>query len=667
MSLPESLLFDVGSYASAFALFTAWVCHRANPRRAANRAVVRFLATISVWQALIAVSHVAIDERFWAFWCSAAAVLAVVQLYLLHDTCVTPRNSLATRLRQSRLAWLIAGAVLLGSITKVLLPELQAQHPILLKSPAFAAIVLGLLELRTRSRASESLITAELQFFYTAAVFFAANYAVVLLFPGPVSSRVNSVITIAWLAMLTARLIRDRVFEVGRTTEWALAYVVRTAIVLLVLVPLLYAARITVAPLWDARSSVAVIAVMLVYPAAVASDVSIKFLVQSFPIGSEAVLRRRAMELLRTANSSVSVIPQIQLLARSYSRGLEVTIEVDERVKGMNPAPGLGATLKQNIRTEWLTPQNTCEQFSGADLEATLMEFRRAKLGAVVRYAGRHADIYLSVQQRQGGLKPIRPRELRLLYELATVVGTSMDRLRAIEESIRARQLATTGRLAADFSHSARNQIAAILALVEAVKNGDAAQLTPEYRDAVYQETLALAANHNMADEIARLDGNRLDRHAIELGSILTSVSESYGQLVDKVGGKIHVSVADPVLQVSVDDRLFRHVLLNLLRNSLQACTGTNRAPNIAIHTVTDGDAVYIDVVDNGPGVTAAVFDRLFTPWATTKADGTGLGLVFCVEAMRTLGGTIKYLTPRGHEHARFRLELPIYQPALVA
>jgi len=115
------------------------------------------------------------------------------------------------------------------------------------------------------------------------------------------------------------------------------------------------------------------------------------------------------------------------------------------------------------------------------------------------------------------------------------------------------------------------------------------------------------------------------------------------------------------------DERLLRQVLLNLIRNGLQAAVSAGTAPEITLRASADRDVVHIDVVDNGPGVRTDVYDRLFTPWATTKADGTGLGLSFCLEAMRTIGGSISYLTPRGTKHAWFQVGIPITPPSAVS
>jgi signal transduction histidine kinase len=315
--------------------------------------------------------------------------------------------------------------------------------------------------------------------------------------------------------------------------------------------------------------------------------------------------------------------------------------------------------LVDHTHRNWLSPESAVRQVRGPELDPILESFHNEHLGAVVKYAGRKATLALFVAERAGGSKPITGEEMDFLHEFASIVGTGIDRVRAVEENFRTRGLAMVGRFAADFSHSARNQIAAIQTLVEAVRDGEEGKLSPAYREAVYQETLALAANHAMALEITRLRPDRVELKAVAIGGILKSVAASYERVAKKANGRLNLISGDESVCGMADERLLRQVLLNLVRNGLQAAVSAGTAPEITLRASIEREIVHIDVVDNGPGVRADVYDRLFTPWATTKADGTGLGLSFCLEATKAIGGSISYLTPRDTRHAWFRVSIP--------
>ena len=70
--------------------------------------------------------------------------------------------------------------------------------------------------------------------------------------------------------------------------------------------------------------------------------------------------------------------------------------------------------------------------------------------------------------------------------------------------------------------------------------------------------------------------------------------------------------------------------------------------------TDTNG-AKYIEVVDNGPGITPEVMDEIFVPFFTTKSEGTGIGLSLSKRVMQLHGGTIQVRSVP-HQETVFRL-----------
>ena len=104
-------------------------------------------------------------------------------------------------------------------------------------------------------------------------------------------------------------------------------------------------------------------------------------------------------------------------------------------------------------------------------------------------------------------------------------------------------------------------------------------------------------------------------------------------------------------------DQLVR-VFNNLLRNAIQALDGhpTGRIELAAEATPTQ---VILTVRNNGPGIPAAIRDRIFQPNFTTKSAGMGLGLAMCKNIVEQAGGTIDFTTETGLGTA-FRVVLPL-------
>lgn len=94
-------------------------------------------------------------------------------------------------------------------------------------------------------------------------------------------------------------------------------------------------------------------------------------------------------------------------------------------------------------------------------------------------------------------------------------------------------------------------------------------------------------------------------------------------------------------LELTADPELVEQVLINLLRNALQAVTSRDQA-KVVLQTKVDGQGrPVIEVVDNGPGIVEEARDKIFIPFFTTKQGGSGIGLSLCRQIMRLHGGHI--------------------------
>jgi two-component system sensor kinase FixL len=124
----------------------------------------------------------------------------------------------------------------------------------------------------------------------------------------------------------------------------------------------------------------------------------------------------------------------------------------------------------------------------------------------------------------------------------------------------------------------------------------------------------------------------------------------------------MHVELAPELPAVLGDSLLIEQVLVNLVRNSLEAINDHKGDADamVTLRTARIGEeAVEIVVADNGPGFGVEHLEQLFEPYYTTKASGMGLGLVISRSIVQAHGGTLT-AARRPKRGAEFRMTLPV-------
>lgn len=126
-------------------------------------------------------------------------------------------------------------------------------------------------------------------------------------------------------------------------------------------------------------------------------------------------------------------------------------------------------------------------------------------------------------------------------------------------------------------------------------------------------------------------------------------------------------------IRVAIDRQMLRRVIVNLVRNAVQAIRddrGRSARVSAASSDVlghvlvsarsdSDGNGARIEVEDDGPGVDPELLGRIFDPYFTTKADGTGLGLAIVKKVVVEHGGEIEAGVSPALGGARFVVHLP--------
>jgi two-component system, LuxR family, sensor kinase FixL len=119
----------------------------------------------------------------------------------------------------------------------------------------------------------------------------------------------------------------------------------------------------------------------------------------------------------------------------------------------------------------------------------------------------------------------------------------------------------------------------------------------------------------------------------------------------------LDLRVAPDALIGYLDKVQIQQVLLNLIRNAVEAMAGTPGS-RLAITTARVGERVEVTVADNGPGLPEHMRGNVFKPFTTTKADGLGVGLSICRTIVEAHGGMLTAESPAAGG-AVFRFSVP--------
>jgi nitrogen fixation/metabolism regulation signal transduction histidine kinase len=129
-------------------------------------------------------------------------------------------------------------------------------------------------------------------------------------------------------------------------------------------------------------------------------------------------------------------------------------------------------------------------------------------------------------------------------------------------------------------------------------------------------------------------------------------------------------------LPVAIDKQMLRRVLVNLVRNAVEAIRdarmGNDSRPeqtrgHVVVSARLDGEGAAIVVEDDGPGIPIDRRDRVFDPYFTTKTDGTGLGLAIVKKIVVEHGGTVGVGSSERFGGALFVVRLPGHKTLALA
>jgi nitrogen fixation/metabolism regulation signal transduction histidine kinase len=240
----------------------------------------------------------------------------------------------------------------------------------------------------------------------------------------------------------------------------------------------------------------------------------------------------------------------------------------------------------------------------------------------------------------------------------AICLFTDLSEIVELEEQLRLKDsLARLGELTAGIAHEFRNGLATIHGYSRLL---DLERLPAEFKPYVKGiRDEADALGEVVTNFLNFAKPTELALAPVDMRMIADRAADEIRPEATSRGGSVEVRGA--FASVEGDEVLLRQAFSNLCRNAVEACAERAIAPSVIIDGQVDTAqrALRIEVIDNGPGIDPGVVPRIFRPFFSTKARGTGLGLALVQKIIVTHNGRVT-ASNVGATGARFAVTLPL-------
>jgi signal transduction histidine kinase len=257
-------------------------------------------------------------------------------------------------------------------------------------------------------------------------------------------------------------------------------------------------------------------------------------------------------------------------------------------------------------------------------------------------------------------ISPIRKGDEKINGAICLL--SDLTELSALQQQMQLKEnLAALGELSAGIAHEFKNALATISGYAQMIRAEELGGEASDYADRILDQTrsithvvtefLKYARPLDIGDEPVALDP-LVERVIAEVAHAIPTVQVRSEGVFGSVAG---------------DEGLLRQALLNLVRNAAEACLDTTGGGEVSLQgklTGSDGNASQrITILDNGSGFADGVLGKLFRPFYTTKAYGTGLGLAVVQKIVVQHGGHVEARN-RAEGGAAFTVTLPLCRGA---
>lgn len=237
----------------------------------------------------------------------------------------------------------------------------------------------------------------------------------------------------------------------------------------------------------------------------------------------------------------------------------------------------------------------------------------------------------------------------------------------------RMESLASLTNLAASVAHEIKNPLGAISihiqllqkAIAKARDNEDKLpdkKFVENYIDVVNEEIANL--NKIVVDFLFAVRPVSANLELLHPNAIVEKLIDFLKPEYEKENVKLNVALCPEDTKLLLDEKLFREVIVNLSQNAIHAVNEKSNSEHdkiIVITSVIRDDKYVLSITDNGCGIPEDKLNKIFEPYYTTKATGTGLGLTTVYKIVKEFSGDISVKSIVG-EGTSFIISIPVPQ-----
>lgn len=234
---------------------------------------------------------------------------------------------------------------------------------------------------------------------------------------------------------------------------------------------------------------------------------------------------------------------------------------------------------------------------------------------------------------------------------------TDLTELAALQQRMQLKEnLAALGELSAGIAHEFKNALATISGYAQMIRAEAAEGETSEHAGHILEQTRNIT--HVVTEFLKYARPLEISDEIVTLQTLVERVVSEVGGAIPEVKIRCEGAFGD----VGGDEGLLRQALLNLARNAAEACAASANGGRVVIRGEMirgeESGLERITILDNGPGIPAEALAKLFRPFFTTKANGTGLGLAVVQKIIVQHGGQVE-VRNRPEGGAAFIVTLP--------